>query len=290
MALAERMLNAEFGDALVDHRTYVLASDGDLMEGLSHEAAAIAGHLRLDRLIVLYDDNGISIDGPTSLADSVDQVKRFQACRWNAEHIDGHDPAAILAALRRAQASDRPSLIACKTTIGFGAPTRAGTAKAHGEALGAEEIAGARKNLHWPYPPFVVPDDILAAWRRAGAAGAGAHQAWRARLAATESARRAEFERRLDGELPPALDAAVKEYKQQARRGFARDRHPQGLGSGARRHRPGRPRTRSPGRPISPARTTTRSPRRRRSRRGIMAAVSSIGACASTPWRRPSTA
>ena len=118
-------------------------------------------------------------------------MKRFQACGWNAERIDGHDPAAILAALRRAQASDRPSLIACKTTIGFGAPTRAGTAKAHGEALGAEEIAGAREKLHWPHLPFVVPDDILAAWRQAGAAGAAAHQAWRARLAATETAPRA---------------------------------------------------------------------------------------------------
>ena len=218
MALAERMLNAEFGDALVDHRTYVLASDGDLMEGLSQEAIAIAGHLRLARLIVLFDDNGISIDGPTSLTDSVDQVRRFQACGWNAERIDGHDPVAILAALRRAQASDRPSLIACKTTIGFGAPTRAGTSKAHGEALGAEEIVGARKNLPWPYPPFVIPDDILAAWRRAGEAGALDHQAWRARLAAADSAGRAEFERRIAGELPAALDGAIKEYKQKLAR------------------------------------------------------------------------
>jgi transketolase len=214
MALAERMLNAEFGDALVDHRTYVIASDGDLMEGISQEAAAIAGHLRLNRLIVLYDNNGISIDGPTSLSDSVDQVKRFEACGWRAENIDGHDPVAILAAIRRSQASDRPSLIACKTTIGFGAPTRAGTSKAHGEPLGEEEVAGARKNLRWPYPPFVIPDEILAAWRQAGKAGAGAHEAWRARLAAAEPALRAEFERRIAGRLPSTLDAAIQQYKQ----------------------------------------------------------------------------
>ena len=213
MALAERMLNAEFGDALVDHRTYVVVSDGDLMEGISQEAAAIAGHLRLNRLIVLYDNNGISIDGPTSLSDSVDQVKRFEACGWRAENIDGHDQAAILAAVRRAQAADRPSLIACKTTIGFGAPTRAGTSKAHGEALGEEEVAGARKNLHWPYPPFVIPDDILAAWRQAGQAGVGAHQAWRDRLAAADPAKRAEFERRISGTLPAGFDAVIQDYK-----------------------------------------------------------------------------
>src|SRR6516165_9394370 len=149
-ALAERMLNAEFG-AIVDHHTYVLASDGDLMEGISQEAIAIAGHLQLNRLIVLFDDNGISIDGPISIADSVDQVKRFEACGWNAERIDGHDPQAIHDAILRAQVSGKPSLIACKTTIGFGAPTRAGTAKAHGEALGQEEVAGARKNLGWSH-------------------------------------------------------------------------------------------------------------------------------------------
>src|ERR1700730_15384110 len=141
MALAERMLNAEFG-SIVDHHTYVLVSDGDLMEGISQEAIAIAGHLQLGRLIALYDDNHVSIDGPTSLSDSVDQVKRFQACNWDAVRIDGHDQKAILRAIRKAQKSPKPSLIACRTTIGFGAPTRAGTAKAHGEALGPEEVAG----------------------------------------------------------------------------------------------------------------------------------------------------
>ncbi len=170
MALAERMLAAEFGE-IVDHHTYVLASDGDLMEGVSQEAIAIAGHLKLAKLIVLYDDNGISIDGKTSLADSVDQIARFRSAGWRALRIDGHDPKAILRALRAAKKADKPTLIACKTTIGFGAPTRAGTNKAHGEALGAAEIAGARAALNWPYAPFVVPDEILAAWRAVGARG-----------------------------------------------------------------------------------------------------------------------
>src|SRR2546423_1891660 len=142
MALAERMLAAQFGEDLVDHRTYVLASDGDLMEGISHEAIALAGHLKLHKLTVLFDDNGISIDGPLSLADSVDQVKRFEAAGWAASRVDGHDPDAIHHALEAAQTSDRPTLIACKTTIGFGAPKKAGTSKAHGEPLGAEELAG----------------------------------------------------------------------------------------------------------------------------------------------------
>src|ERR1043165_190401 len=150
MAIAERHLAAEFGD-IVDHHTYVLASDGDLMEGLSQEAIALAGHLKLNRLIVLFDDNGISIDGPLSLADSVDQVKRFEAAGWSASRIDGHDPQAIAQALRAAKTSDRPTMIACKTTIGFGAPTKAGKASSHGSALGADEIKGARETLGWPY-------------------------------------------------------------------------------------------------------------------------------------------
>ena len=212
MALAERMLDAEFG-SIVDHYTYVLASDGDLMEGISQEAISIAGHLRLGRLIVLHDDNHVSIDGPTSLADSVDQVKRFQACNWDAVRIDGHDPAAILRAIRRAQRSPKPSLIACRTTIGFGAPTRAGTAKAHGEPLGAEEIAGARRSLNWPYEPFTVPEPILAAWRRAGKRGARHRKAWKAALTAMHQEKREEFERRLRGDLPAAFGEAVLTYK-----------------------------------------------------------------------------
>ncbi|MCI0737034.1 MAG: transketolase [Beijerinckiaceae bacterium] len=212
MALAERILNAEFGP-VVDHHTYVLASDGDLMEGLSQEAIAIAGHLQLSRLIVFYDDNHVSIDGPTSLADSVDQVKRFQACNWDAVRIDGHDEKAILRAVRRAQKTSKPSLIACRTTIGFGAPTRAGTAKAHGEPLGPEEVAGARRNLNWPFEPFSVPQPVLAAWRKAGKRGARQRKAWTAALNLLPSDAREELERRLRGDLPASFGDAVLAYK-----------------------------------------------------------------------------
>ncbi len=212
LALAERMLATEFGD-VVDHRTYVLASDGDLMEGVSQEAIAIAGHLKLNRLTVLWDDNGISIDGPLSVSDSVDQLKRFEACGWNASRIDGHDPQAILAALEAAQISDKPTLIACKTVIGFGAPKRAGTAKAHGEPLGAEEMAGAKAALGWTAEPFEIPADILAVWREAGARGAKAQAGWEAKLASLEPAKRAEFLRRQQGRLPAALREAVAAEK-----------------------------------------------------------------------------
>jgi transketolase len=212
MAIAERMLAAHFPD-IVDHHTYVLVSDGDLMEGVSQEAISIAGHLKLHKLIVFYDNNGISIDGKTSLSDSVDQVMRFESAGWNASRIDGHDQDAILNAVRAAQNSDRPTMIACKTTIGFGLPTRAGTNKAHGEAPGAAEVAGARKNLNWPYEPFVVPDDILAAWRAIGARGKPQNDAWRGRLAALNSEARAEFERRVRGELPKDLDSVIDAYK-----------------------------------------------------------------------------
>ena len=175
MAIAERHLAAVFGGDVVDHTTYVLASDGDLMEGISQEAIALAGHLKLKKLIVLFDDNGISIDGPLTLADSVDQVKRFESAGWAATRVDGHDPAAIAAALEAAKASDRPSLIACRTTIGFGAPNKAGSEKSHGSPLGAEEIAGAREKLGWSAPPFEIPAAILDAMarsRRARQAGA----------------------------------------------------------------------------------------------------------------------
>jgi transketolase len=163
MALAERLMNAEYGDELVDHRTYVLASDGDLMEGVSQEAIALAGHLKLANLVVLFDDNGISIDGPLSLSDSVDQVRRFEAAGWAAERVDGHDPAAIEWALAKARESDRPTLIAARTVIGYGAPKKAGTAKAHGEPLGTDELAGAKAALGWDHPAFHVPNEIKAA-------------------------------------------------------------------------------------------------------------------------------
>ena len=209
MALAERRLAAEFGADLVDHRTYAFCGDGCLMEGISHEALSLAGHLRLNKLTVLWDDNSISIDGPTGLAVSDDQLARFRAHGWAAERIDGHDHAAIAAALQRAQQSDRPSLIACRTTIAFGAPTKAGTAGAHGAPLGAEEIKGARERLGWEYPPFVVPDDIRAEWRAAGERGQTARRQWEARLAAADPAIRAEFRRRHAGELPQALDGVL---------------------------------------------------------------------------------
>ncbi len=215
MAIAERHLAAQFGPELVDHRTYVLASDGDLMEGVSQEAIALAGHLKLNKLIVLFDDNSISIDGPLSLADSVDQVKRFEAAGWAATRVDGHDPEAIANALEKAQASDRPSLIACRTIIGFGAPSKAGTEKCHGSPLGADEIRGARERLGWSEGAFAIPAEVREMWRGAGLAGKAAHQAWNERLRAAPAARRAEFERRIRGELPSdKLAAAVRSVKE----------------------------------------------------------------------------
>jgi transketolase len=213
MALAERHLRARFGAELVDHRTYAIVSDGDLMEGISHEACELAGHQRLDRLILLYDDNHISIDGSTELASSSDQLRRFEAYGWRAERIDGHDLAAIEAALAAAQSADRPSLIACRTTIGYGAPTKAGTAATHGSPLGPDEIAGAREKLGWPYPPFEIPEPIRAAWRDFGSRGAATRAAWQDRLAAQEASLRAEFERAQAGALPEGLDRALQEHK-----------------------------------------------------------------------------
>src|SRR4051812_19644061 len=213
MAIAERHLAAEFGD-IVDHHTYVLASDGDLMEGISQEAIALAGHLKLNRLIVLFDDNGISIDGPLSLADSVDQVKRFEAAGWNASRIDGHDPEAIATAIANAKNSDRPMMIACRTTIGFGAPTKAGTAGSHGSPLGADEIKGAREKLGWTSPAFEVPADILQSWRAAGQRSKSARKAWEERLASLPVERRGEVARRINGDLPLGLGDVVRRFKQ----------------------------------------------------------------------------
>jgi transketolase len=214
-ALAERLLAAEFGEDIVDHYTYVLCSDGDLMEGVSHEALALAGHLKLNKLIFLYDDNGITIDGPITLTDNVDQVARFKAHGWNAVRIDGHDQKAIAAAIADAQSSDRPSLIACKTTIGFGAPHKAGTSKAHGEPLGADELTGAKKALGWNYGPFEVPDDVLAAWRNVGKQGASANADWLSRFEAKPEAVRNEFVRRvIDRKRPDALGETIRKLKE----------------------------------------------------------------------------
>jgi transketolase len=213
MAIAERLLAAEFGQDLVDHYTYVIASDGDLMEGISHEAIALAGHLKLGKLIVLYDDNGISIDGPLTLSDSVDQVKRFEAAGWRASHVDGHDPEAVAAAIAEARNSDRPVMIACRTTIGYGAPKKAGTSKAHGEPLGAEELAGAKTALHWEYPAFEVPAEIVSAWRAIGERGRGTREEWQRRLTQAPQQLRDEFTRRLLKERPAALDEAFATLK-----------------------------------------------------------------------------
>ena len=214
-ALAERLLATEFGEDIVDHYTYVLCSDGDLMEGVSHEALALAGHLKLNKLIFLYDDNGITIDGPITLTDNVDQVARFKAHGWNAVRIDGHDQKAIAAAITDAQSSDRPSLIACKTTIGFGAPHKAGTSKAHGEALGAEELAGAKKALGWNYGPFEIPEDVLAAWRNVGKQGASANADWLSRFEAKPEAVRNEFVRRvIDRKRPDVLGETIRKLKE----------------------------------------------------------------------------
>ena len=182
MALAERMMNARFGDDLVDHYTYVIASDGDLMEGISHEAISIAGHMQLSRLIVLYDDNDISIDGPLSLAETGDALGRFNAAGWDTVRIDGHDTDAIEQAIAAARKSDKPSLIACKTQIGYGSPNKAGTSGVHGAPLGDEEIGLTREQLGWSHAPFEVPSDVLDAWRMAGRAHASTRKAWEERL------------------------------------------------------------------------------------------------------------
>ncbi len=214
MAIAEAKLAAEFGSDLVDHRTWAIASDGDLMEGVSHEAGALAGHLGLGKLVVLWDDNGISIDGPTDLSMSDDVLMRFRSYGWATASVDGQDAAAVQAALEAAKAdSSRPTLISCKTTIGFGAPKKAGTSGSHGAPLGAEEIAGARKALDWPYAPFEIPDDVAKAWRASGARGVDARKAWEARLAAAPAKLRAEFERRMAGDPAPALAGAIAELK-----------------------------------------------------------------------------
>jgi transketolase len=218
MALAERMQNARYGDDLVDHHTYVLAGDGCLMEGISHEAIDLAGHLRLNRLIVLFDDNGISIDGSTSLATSMDQLARFAAAGWHVARVDGHDPEAVATEIAAAKASDRPSLIACKTVIGFGAPNKQGSAATHGAPLGAEEIAKTREALGWPHPPFEIPDAILGAWRKFGARGAAEREAWETRLAGSGSGDA--FKADISGKLPAGFDAAVEALK----KGFSEEK------------------------------------------------------------------
>ncbi|WP_127076512.1 transketolase [Rhodomicrobium lacus] len=212
MAIAERLLAARFGDKVVDHHTYVIAGDGCLMEGISHEAIDLAGHLKLNKLIVLWDDNSISIDGSTSLSTSTDQVKRFEAAGWNAVRVDGHNAEEVEAAIARAKTSDKPTLIACKTIIGFGAPNKQGSEKTHGAPLGKDEIAAAREFLGWPYPPFEVPEPILSTWRAAGSRGKAEHAAWHERLSQLPEGERAHFEQLLAGEVPASVKEALDAF------------------------------------------------------------------------------
>lgn len=213
MALAERLSNAELGDDITDHFTYVLAGDGCLMEGISQEAISLAGHLNLSKMVVLWDDNSISIDGGTDLSTSEDMQGRFEAAGWHVQAVDGHDPEAIEAAIAEAQAADKPSMIACRTVIGYGSPNKQGTSATHGAPLGDDEIAATRSELGWSAEPFVVPDDVLASWRTVGAAGAAISAEWKMKFDALDTYVREDVERRLKGELPKGFGAAINEYK-----------------------------------------------------------------------------
>ena len=214
MALAEKKLATEFGDEIVDHYTYVLAGDGCLMEGLSHEAIDFAGHLKLSKLIVLFDDNGISIDGATSLTTSMNQLSRFEAAGWDVRYVDGHDSAAIAEAIASATQTDKPSLIACKTVIGYGAPNKQGTAATHGAPLGVDEVTLARETLNWSSAPFEVPEDLLKSWRSCGQRSADARQQWQARVEAMPTARRERFEAMLAGYPGPDFQNTILDLKQ----------------------------------------------------------------------------
>jgi len=211
MALAERVLNARFGDELVDHFTYVIVGDGCLMEGISHEAIDLAGHLVLERLIVLWDDNRISIDGSTALSTTTDQLARFQACGWHVQRVDGHQPDEIAAAIDRARTANQPSLIACRTVIGYGAPNKQGSEAVHGAPLGPSEVAAARARLGWSAPPFVIPEPIRIAWRQVCDRGRKERVAWEGRLSA--SAHRDAFLEAMSGELPANVFTRLREHK-----------------------------------------------------------------------------
>lgn len=213
MAIAEAKLAAEFGEELVDHFTYALIGDGCLMEGISHEAAALAGHLKLNKLIVLWDDNNITIDGYVSLADSTDQIARFKAYGWDTIEIDGHDPKAIEEAITKAQSGTKPTFIACKTTAGYGAPTRASTPKAHGGPYGEEEAEGTRKALAWDQAPYDIPEDIVDDWRLAGLRSTKTRVEWEKKLEGVSADVRGDFKRRLRGDLPADLDKAIQAHK-----------------------------------------------------------------------------
>ena len=213
MAMAEQILAARFGDEIVDHYTYVMCGDGDLMEGISHEAISLAGHLQLGKLIVLYDSNEISIDGATDIALSDNAMSRVRASGWDAYSVDGHNSTEVSSAIEAARRTETPTLILCRTKIGFGAPTKEGSESSHGAPLGGEEIAGTRANLNWPHPPFTVPAETLAAWREAGTAGSEKRSAWHQRLDTADAEIRAKFERVIHSELPPRWAAKLKDFK-----------------------------------------------------------------------------
>jgi transketolase len=213
MALGERLLHARLGEGIIDHFTYVMVGDGCLMEGISQEAISLAGHLKLNKLIVLFDDNHISIDGATSLAVSDDQARRFAASGWATLAVDGHDSAAIATAIEAAQRSDRPTLIACRTLIGFGAPTKEGTAATHGEPLGGKEIEGARAKLGWPHAAFTLPAAVAAAWRAAGLRGLPQRTAWEQRAAKLAPAMRSMLADPIDAGAKQAIAKALGELK-----------------------------------------------------------------------------
>ena len=213
MALAERLRNQRWGDDIVDHYTYCIVGDGCLMEGLSQEVISFAGFLGLSKLIVLWDDNRISIDGPTTLSTHDNQLARFEACGWDAVAVDGDDPDAVAAAIAKARLSDKPSLIDCRTTIGKGAPTKAGTAATHGAPLGEEEVAGVRRTLDWPYPPFVLPPHIVARWREFGRRSIGEREDWERRFAALSPERQEDFRRTSVGKLAPGWQTPLNAFK-----------------------------------------------------------------------------
>ena len=212
MAIAEKIQNAKYGDAIVDHKTFVIASDGDLMEGISQEAIGLAGHLKLSKLIVLFDDNNISIDGAIDLSDSTDQLMRFEASGWNVNRVDGHNHDDIEKAIQEAIESNKPSLIACKTKIGFGSPSKEGKSSSHGAPLGAEDIAQMKKNFNWDYGEFEIPSDIKDAWRLVGLKNSSKRQEWEERLLDNKD-KEIEFLKDIDGQISEELDKEINEIK-----------------------------------------------------------------------------
>lgn len=210
-ALAESILQSKYGKDLVDHTTWVIASDGDLMEGISHESCAIAGHLKLGKLIVLYDDNGITIDGSTDLSFSEDVPARFKSYGWDVQKVDGHNPDEIEAAIAKARKTDTPSIICCKTIIGYGSPNKSGKSSSHGSPLGDDEIKASREVLEWMHLPFDMPQEILDQWREVGAKGANDNAEWQKRL--NDSSKKAELEKQLNPDVTKVLAQVTQELK-----------------------------------------------------------------------------